>query len=1363
MIRLCTCNGGPASSLELNRRRGLASCKTCGGKPLVNESGSFPSRMVSPVGLELASIINPDWTWKKVSKGNRSASRRARKPNSGNSKVAGDWTSKNLNRVEDIPVSESEKLEKRKPALAKGNALNLRNKNVTASENAVSDELDSAACTDLSTDGKEPVDGHGRVDLNEDFSGISILAAAACSSSIEGGAGPDEENFIAEDSLLKDRSAPQNTETCIVVGESCKELSQTHAEVSSSDGNMFLSPVNNQENVMSLEGKTDILSRSLPQVAPDVSDVSDLKYMTLPHLDNLATVSQASKTDDGTTKRPKSSCRDERSHWDLNVSMDSWASPSADPYVDYHGLSGDYTHGDNRNNSDDFGDLITSRNMENVIDRTASTNPLLSELGNGHESLQTEAELAHNSEVISSSAEVICAAPIEHTSTFSNMATASVPDEIALTQSTSLDTGNGGIPSPGDLNCNQSCRDYFCSGIDHDTSRLVLEEPVDKAASVEKMLTEDMTVQASSLASFDDTKSEKLGSSLGPVHPNSESLITLATAVAEAENLFACASKTQDNESSSGNSIRHDSSIHIDKGSNDKVPNVKVEEVCLLRQKKVVAEKQVVSVSLNSQDNCKRYCNDLVTSSGRYVLEEEPYDDSECDYGSVGSHMDHINLSQIPKAGELQEDNETQYEDGELRESESDEHNWADCVDEEGEVEHVDYESDNRETDGEEGASDYPSYLVGQVKETDRGREISMEVHDINSEEYVSRHGNRWTAKSMKNQWNNNFDALGDQSKFELVHDSFKMRNGRDDFSMENAATESNSQLACLRSRSSGWDRLPEAGKCSKDMFMDSKEGSSGKNHGSACIDGLDFVAGYGKRELRRTERKTGSDASLWKDRTQMHRSRSSNLDDLNSRVERDTTSSKSYGRGGSSLHMHGRGRGVNRWIDSSGRRWDTNSHRSPSYYGPGFVHSAAAKLESSGLLVAPDGTIVKAVSVRPGARVHRQSLNGSSQCVQRPLTRRGSPAERKETFRMHMGSAGAGRSRRYGQRVFGTDLRERHHDSGPTLHSLPRREQSISPSQRRGTHHFSRSQSRSRSLSPHLWPTPRGRVGYGLGLRQCSRSPPNFRSEERLHRVRSPHHQPGFVVDHVRSFGYTLRSRASPPRTARWVDDRRDTADYFRENCYKHRSVASRRSSPGRLYKRGHKFDLIDPPFRVRADAHHKHMQHGRFSEMAGAGREPRYDGSDDDKRKHGDRYGFTNSVRHHNADETIKHRHRYGAEDTVVSNNSRSKDTSGFHGRGSPREYIRAIDSRLVDAWRGREDGNFRYARDENIEKHNTPSKSGAIQECNEDTTPRRRLNCVSLKAMKIAQQNLLALNKVQKRANPAFTFGVYTCKKR
>ncbi|KAK9113956.1 hypothetical protein Syun_020753 [Stephania yunnanensis] len=74
-----------------------------------------------------------------------------------------------------------------------------------------------------------------------------------------------------------------------------------------------------------------------------------------------------------------------------------------------------------------------------------------------------------------------------------------------------------------------------------------------------------------------------------------------------------------------------------------------------------------------------------------------------------------------------------------------------DRVGEEGEIERADYGSDNEETDGFEGGSEYPSSPFRRVNEAKSGSEISMEVHDVNSEEFVSRQGKRWTAaKSMK-------------------------------------------------------------------------------------------------------------------------------------------------------------------------------------------------------------------------------------------------------------------------------------------------------------------------------------------------------------------------------------------------------------------------------------------------------------------------------------------------------------------------------------------------------------------------------------------------------------------------------------
>ena len=97
--------------LELSREHiAKASCKTCGGIPLVNGIGSPSASMMGTVGLELTNFINPELTWKTVAKGNRSASRRSRKPASRNSKMGAGQADKSPKKTENGSVSESEKV-----------------------------------------------------------------------------------------------------------------------------------------------------------------------------------------------------------------------------------------------------------------------------------------------------------------------------------------------------------------------------------------------------------------------------------------------------------------------------------------------------------------------------------------------------------------------------------------------------------------------------------------------------------------------------------------------------------------------------------------------------------------------------------------------------------------------------------------------------------------------------------------------------------------------------------------------------------------------------------------------------------------------------------------------------------------------------------------------------------------------------------------------------------------------------------------------------------------------------------------------------------------------------------------------------
>lgn len=104
----CSCTGVVNTTLVSSRKEGTtASCKTCGGRPPVDGIGSMSASMISAKGLELTNFINPDLTWKTVSKGYRSSTRRSRKPIDRSPKSDADLQDKG----EDTIVSESEKVD----------------------------------------------------------------------------------------------------------------------------------------------------------------------------------------------------------------------------------------------------------------------------------------------------------------------------------------------------------------------------------------------------------------------------------------------------------------------------------------------------------------------------------------------------------------------------------------------------------------------------------------------------------------------------------------------------------------------------------------------------------------------------------------------------------------------------------------------------------------------------------------------------------------------------------------------------------------------------------------------------------------------------------------------------------------------------------------------------------------------------------------------------------------------------------------------------------------------------------------------------------------------------------------------------
>lgn len=199
---------------------------------------------------------------------------------------------------------------------------------------------------------------------------------------------------------------------------------------------------------------------------------------------------------------------------------------------------------------------------------------------------------------------------------------------------------------------------------------------------------------------------------------------------------------------------------------------------------------------------------------------------------------------------------------------------------------------------------------------------------------------------------------------------------------------------------------------------------------------------------------------------------------------------------------------------------------------------------------------------------------------------------------------------------------------------------------------------------------------------------------------MRSPHRRQGFP-EHM--IGFVQANHNSPTHASRWIDDRRgDAPDHFREHAYK-RSSISERGSPGRGFSRNHRFDLMDSPGRIKTDDYYRPMHSGRFPEFAGGVRgRPRPDESDDDRRRHGERYGMFNSIRHYDGD-GIGKRFRYDDDDDgFAEHQHRTKNACESRGRGSPRNLSRGIERRLGSGPKidGEERDHLRYDRDR---KHN------------------------------------------------------------
>lgn len=1390
-----------ASTLEISKKQvTTASCKSCGGKPLVNGRGPSASSMPGAVGLELTSFVNPDLTWSKITKGNRSSSRRARK--SLTIRNIAELVNKDPKAVE-MPVSESEKLgvsvlgcrfsEKaehvpikkrrflfRSPSppprvsspLSDETGLLLKCKNDLREDfhpnplvKSRSGAIKSAASMNdlgqiVDIEAKNLVRANNKLDEVEDFSGISILAAAACSNSfggddghVEEGSGM-EESFVGEDAF----EGLKNNESCSLSKGISKE-DQSSAEISKEGSGSCTSIMPAEEPVVSSR-TANSSSNCLPHGnMVEGTSVHDISMATSKDL--LCT------RDERTIRMQESSSRDDRLHWDLNTVMDAWECPIDGQYPDSQtdvavGVS-EYgnSSSDRMRNSEAYdihkkiGSIkcdaeketpsSNSRDMvhetqiptveEHKLDSCTNTDRpislqkglLSSEIDLAPNSISVQGtKSSHSLEGVSPNSGSVDVVPVDDalgpqtsadadrnalvqcTSTFASEENCNAASH-GVTSMMSVDDNTAGIQtgeiislstqveqqevalSPIALPSKATCENGDVNDADADAgaegtflhdSRIAPTDIVGLETGQPQVSGSFGNLMKDSAFKSDEVGPSQSSDEVGPSQSSNvcvESL-TSAVLVGGQPSGIVDVNMQQGNVSIIDNA-ETGSQMHLDSGEPKS------------------SEKCVALLHSPSRDECLSYSDSLVNVSDK-VAPEEPLDNK---YVSDICHDDG-HLAGIGKLSELEVDYDSQYEDGEVRESIV--HAWEDYDGEDVETEHVDYGSDNTNTlscEGDQSMKNtlessfhpHPSVsLLTEVTKAGSGMESTVKT----TTPYLR---GQFLGKDASNVvgTSDNVDNKPGVSISKVTRNDEVDARG-DDMRKAIQSTSINMKMA-------GWEQL-DCHKNSSDTEIGVRDGSSWKKIDGNCVDGFDAEdtearvaeSGVFKRDLRsRIEVRTSRELLFGKDKLSMQGSRFIDADDLNPRFERESGSFESFGRGRYSRHSYNRDQGGDRWVNSSESHRGPKRHHSPSYHGP--------------------------MTFR-----HLASENG----VHRSLRRSGSPVGRDEAFNMRLDvrparemspyrrmTLGRGRSVRYSPQVDGRGSRGRYHGPLPGNfressfnHSHPsaRRERSFSPTERRGNAHAhqfcTKSPSRSRTRSP---------ISGGSGFRHRSKSP-TFRPEIRMQRLRSPYQRPGFLADHVVGFRSMRRGRGSPPHNSRWIGDRRDGVGPFREHGYNQRTSVLDRRSPGRFGPRDDRFDLVDAPRSYRS------LHPGRLSEMdGGVGRgNLRYGGANDERRKHVYKYRPGNLVTRNDMDGPIK-RFRYNnVEDNFVgARNPRYQDDADFHSRGNPKDFNRGIDNRIGEVpRRSGEGGPYEYQRDG---KYDVKSNSSAMWEGEEDSSPRKR----------------------------------------
>lgn len=1253
MTRICTCPGSLASSLESSIKRNQqagASCKSCGGRFLVDGIGPLSRSMLGTVGLEVTNSINCELSWKTV-KGKRSRKSVARN----NGRVA--LGNKSPKRVGDFSGSDSDKfgeagigqcfpdkaeyvpIKKRRhylrspsrssrTSLYSGQSVspqlrtpsshsddlehlsdhNGSSGSYTNRRGFVAGQVGNGVNDGVASDKISEVTG-GELYNSDNFSGIALLAAAACINNI------DDDPYEGKGDAVEISSLPQRSDAstsslpvreCIPCSESGKQMDK--------DGSLL----DNKE------GCSLVVESS--QGVPCSSE------------ENEEGKSASSKID--------------RRHWDLNTLMDAWEQPNEDT--------------SNQCKCDDS--CIDGMPMEKLDKEGCVSN------GNGSESCLPldhieSATLSSTAKMKENGSEEFCQTSLSSLSGHSMEPLKYSPADKKV--SSHVLGSNGSF-----TNCplSESCHSSEVSGGNLDIKSCPVSTMIpgadscrDASSLVNASEQNVVLPDASDLEKFGGENDGQLRD-LEDAEKKTElpdNRIALGqekcigtSKTSDAENLeFISGENTHPSSKCEGLSISdisvgaHSTVISDAKGQDGKV--------VAANALGTDAAQYSGCKQLPSKDDDPHVHNG--EGEGRSVLQDsgKGFVVDDCHNSDV-SQDDPGCINGRDNMDELQVGYDSPYEDGELRGSVL--YSWEENELEDGENECLDYESDGRVGEGSD-IGDSPSskvveagsegsqgkekkVLLGiQSRETDSMRSTSVKSSS-RGESKENREKIETGGKKVSNQGSGTTEEL---STDVIVERNYGSRRGRTSGHMDELDVKgsyagevgSKTTRGKLQSRIEGPSTLDTMARDNV-YTLQGRSRNSGSSYSRENRDGCPdrYVTRY-RSAVQERERNGGNNQLVyWDSRSRYpssyrgpegqvpNRQRSSINDPVDkfggvnshdhkqsmnyaSRTERDSGPDRFATRYRSAVHERER-------IGGDGHLfyWESRNRYPSSYRGP----------EGQGQ-TRPRSAIADSVDKFGGLdpHDHKQPLSYSSKSMQRPLGWRRSPIDRDEYHggqrRMAAFSSNRNRggSRNFSEGV-GRGPRGEYHqpmddDAASSVrmpHYLSWKERGFFAPSTKGSHASvpcRDSRSRSRTRSPHAWHPQRER---NLGTRHHSRSP-DFRSEARMDRMRAPFQKPNFAADYGESFMSPPRGRFSPQRNFRGLDDRNFVDSHLRH-----------RRSPLNVFRQSQRLESIGLSGRLKSDDSFRPMMRpGRFPHTAGLGRGCKLEENDDDKR-HDDRSGM-------------------------------------------------------------------------------------------------------------------------------------------